>query len=57
MKKFVKIVGWTILCLILFFVGAGSLFVYKVKNGFPVSYETEKPAISFPDSPGAILVF
>jgi type 1 glutamine amidotransferase len=57
MKKFIKIVGWTILCLILLFVGAGSLFIYKVKNGFPVSYETEKPTISFPDSTGAILVF
>lgn len=33
-------------------------FIYKVKNGFPVSYETEKPTISFPDTnQNTILVF
>lgn len=57
MKKFVKIVAWTILGLVILLFGAGSLMFYKVKNGFPVSYETEKPTISFPDSIPAILVF
>jgi hypothetical protein len=30
--------------MVIFMVG----FVYKVKNGFPVSFETEIPAITFP---------
>ena len=34
-----------------------SIFVYKIKNGFPVSYETEKPVIQFPTDQPAILVF
>ena len=36
---------------------AGSLFIYKVKNGFPVSYETEKPTLSIPADKPAILLF
>ena len=36
---------------------AGSLFIYKVKNGFPVTYETEKPAISIPSDKPAVLLF
>jgi type 1 glutamine amidotransferase len=39
-------------------VGAAmGLFIYKVKNGFPVSYETDAPNITFPDNQRAILVF
>lgn len=57
MKKIFKIVLWTFstlfLLLIIFFLG----FVYKVKNGFPVFYETDIPKIEFPANQSAILVF
>lgn len=32
-------------------------FVYKVKNGFPVSYETEAPVIDFPADQTKVLLF
>ena len=57
MKKLVKIVLWSILGLVLVL---GSLmvgFLYKVKNGFPVSYETEVPVINFPANQSAVLLF
>lgn len=57
MKKFLKIVGWTILSLLLLLVAGLSLFVYKVKNGFPVSYETEAPAIEIPSDRTRVLLF
>ena len=57
MKKIGKIILWSLLGLVLLLVGAGGLFFYKVKNGFPESYETEKPVIDFPPNQPAILVF
>lgn len=57
MKKIVKIILWSILSLLVLLIGAGGLFIYKVKNGFPVSYETDKPTINFPTDQPAILVF
>ncbi len=57
MKKVLKIALWTFLSLVVLLVGAMSLFVYKVKYGFPVSYETEIPTIDFPKDKPAILVF
>jgi uncharacterized protein len=57
MKKIFKIILWTLLTLIIVLVGLFFGFLYKVKNGFPVSYETEKPVINFPANPKAILVF
>lgn len=33
------------------------VFIYKVKYGFPVSYETEAPDIDFPSNQPAILLF
>ncbi|MBO0931340.1 ThuA domain-containing protein [Fibrella aquatilis] len=57
MKRIAKVIGWTLLGLILLVVAAGGLFIYKVQNGFPVSYETEKPVITFPPNQPAILVF
>jgi hypothetical protein len=57
MKKLIKITLWTLLSLVVL-AGLGLAgFVYKVKNGFPVSYETEKPAIEFPAGKPAVLVF
>ncbi len=57
MKKFLKILGVTLLSIILLLSVALGTFMYKVKYGFPVSYETEKPAIQFPANQPAILVF
>jgi uncharacterized protein len=57
MKKAVKITFWSILTLILLMGAALALFVHKITYGFPVSYETEKPTISFPPDQSAILVF
>jgi len=57
MKKFLKIFLWTILSLIILLVIAGSVFIYKVKNGLPVSYETEAPSIDFPADRTCVLLF
>ena len=57
MKKFFKILGWTLLTFIVLLFAAGSLFIYKVKNGFPVSYETEMPTLSIPSDKPAVLLF
>jgi uncharacterized protein len=57
MKKVFKIILWSLLGLILTFVALAFGFIYKVKNGFPVFYETEHPVIAFPTDKKAILVF
>jgi len=57
MKKALKIIGLTFLTLIILLIVAARVFIYKVENGFPVSYETEKPSIQFPANQKAILVF
>jgi type 1 glutamine amidotransferase len=57
MKKVLKIVGFAILGILILFVILIAGFIYKVKNGFPVSYETEKPSINFPDGQAAVLLF
>jgi len=57
MKRVVRIILWSLLGIVLILGGALGLFIYKVKNGFPISYETEKPAISFPPGQPAVLVF
>lgn len=57
MGKSVKIILWSFLGLILLLVAALGIFMYKVKNGFPVSYETNKPMINFPPNQPAVLVF
>ncbi len=57
MKKFFKILGWSVLGLITLLVILASIFIYKIKNGFPVSYETEKPTIDFPQGKRKVLLF
>lgn len=57
MKKVVKIILWSVLVIVLFLGGLFVGFVYKVKNGFPVFYETEKPTITFPTNQPAVLLF
>lgn len=57
MKKILKIALWTFISLAILLVGAMSLFLYKVKYGFPVSYETDVPSIVFDKSKPAVLLF
>ncbi|KAA6440407.1 ThuA domain-containing protein [Dyadobacter flavalbus] len=57
MKRTIKITLRVLLCIILFAGATTAIFLYKIKNGFPVSYETEKPAINFPPNQPAILIF
>ncbi|MCU0339590.1 MAG: ThuA domain-containing protein [Spirosomaceae bacterium] len=57
MKKIFKIIGWTVLALVVLLGGALGVFMYKVKYGFPVSYETNAPKIDFPANQPAVLVF
>lgn len=57
MKKVLKITLWSILVIVLLLGGLFAGFVYKVKNGFPVFYEIEKPTVSFPANQPAVLLF
>ena len=57
MKKFIKIALLTILSLVVILGILLAGFIYKVKNGFPVSYETEKPKIDIPKDKMAVLLF
>jgi uncharacterized protein len=57
MKRFLKITLWTILIIVILLAGLAAGFMYKVNNGFPVSYETDKPNIDFPTNQKAILLF
>ncbi|MEQ1586266.1 MAG: ThuA domain-containing protein [Cyclobacteriaceae bacterium] len=57
MKRFLKIVLWSIVSIIVLLGILLAGFVYKVKNGFPVSYETEAPAITIPTDQTAVLLF
>jgi type 1 glutamine amidotransferase len=57
MKKFLKIALWSIGAIIVILVIFMAGFIYKVKNGFPVSYETEVPAINFPSDKTTVLLF
>lgn len=57
MKKGLKIALWSLLGLVVLLFAAGGLFFYKVKNGFPVSYETDRPTINFPAGKPAVLLF
>jgi uncharacterized protein len=57
MKKVVKIILWSVLVIVLLLGGLMAGFIYKVKNGFPVSYETEAPKIDFPANQLAVLLF
>jgi len=57
MKKVIKITLWTIGSLIVLLFIAAQTFIYKVKNGFPVSYETDAPAINIPADKHTVLLF
>lgn len=57
MKKIIKIVLWSILGIVVVLSALLGVFIYKVKYGFPVSYETEAPKIEFPAGKHAVLLF
>ncbi|MCZ2480575.1 ThuA domain-containing protein [Aquirufa nivalisilvae] len=57
MKRVFKIIAWTFLGLVISLFALGALFMYKVQNGFPVSYETEKPLLTLTENQPAILLF
>ena len=57
MRKFIKITLLTILSLVVILGILLAGFIYKVKNGFPVSYEIEKPKIDIPKDRITILLF
>lgn len=57
MRKFVKIFLWSLFGLVVVIALLLGGFIYKVRYGFPVSYETEIPPISFPAGKRAVLVF
>jgi uncharacterized protein len=56
----IKVLKIVFIVLLVIVTGAALLlggFIYKVKYGFPVSYETEPPAIDFPADRPAVLLF
>jgi uncharacterized protein len=57
MKKAIRIILWSVLVIVLLLGGLMAGFIYKVKNGFPVSYETEIPVINFSSNQPAVLLF
>lgn len=57
MKKIFRILGLIVGVSLLLIVVGGGLFVYKVKNGFPVSYETDLAEISIPNEGIKVLLF
>ena len=57
MKRTVKVILWGLLGFVLIAGAAMGLFIYKITNGFPVTFETEIPKIDFPPDQPAVLVF
>jgi uncharacterized protein len=57
MRKFLKIFLWSVGSVVVLLAILMSLFIYKIKYGFPVSYETEAPTIDFPSDQRAVLLF
>lgn len=57
MKKILKILLWSVLTIVVLLGLLLAGFIYKVRYGFPVSYETEIPSINFPQEQKAVLLF
>lgn len=57
MKKLIKFLLWTFISVAVILIGLMAGFIYKIKYGFPVSYETEIPSIAFPEGQRAVLLF
>jgi len=48
MSSLVKVLAWSLFTIFIVLVFIGGFFIYKVKYGFPVRFETVKPDIEFP---------
>lgn len=57
MRKFLKFFLWSLVSIIVLLGIMMAVFIYKVKYGFPVSYETEAPSINFPTGQRNVLLF
>lgn len=57
MKKLLKVLLWSILAVSILLAILVAVFIYKIKNGFPVSYETEAPLIEFAERKTSVLLF
>lgn len=57
MKRFLKIALWTVGVIVVTLALMMWVFIYKIKHGFPVSYETEAPTIGFPADQHKVLLF
>jgi hypothetical protein len=57
MKRWLKITLWSVGIFIFVIAALMATFIYKIKNGFPVSYETEIPSIDFPEGKTTVLLF
>ena len=57
MRKFLKFFFWSLTTIVVLMAIMGSLFFYKVRYGFPVSYETDRPVINFPTDQQTVLLF
>ncbi len=57
MPRFLKIILWVLLSLLILVFAGGGIFIYKVKYGFPVFYETEAPDITVSQDRYAVLLF
>ena len=57
MKRIWKIVLGVIGIIIILIVALMATFIYKIKNGFPVSYETDAPKIDIPEGQTTVLLF
>jgi type 1 glutamine amidotransferase len=57
MKKVLRMFLWVVLAFLVAGGGFMAVFSYKIKNGFPVSYETEVPALTIPADRPAVLLF
>jgi uncharacterized protein len=57
MRKFLRFFLWSLLFIIILVGIMMSLFIYKIRYGFPVSYETDPPSIDFPADRKSVLLF
>lgn len=58
MGKYIKILAWIFFSMFIVIVFIGGFFIYKVKYGFPVRFETVAPEIDFPlEKKIAVLLF
>lgn len=57
MRRLLKFLLWSILAVNIVIGILIAVFIYKIKNGFPVSYETEAPVIDFPPAKTSVLLF